>query len=139
MNPKLYFAFRQRRKLSGKDVFENPFAPWTIDDLYPWLDMDDDWEPAGLFEFMFEPEVEKWLDAAERSYWPVFFLIEQCCHDGELLDLQLRESRLRPFPLESIQACEATIASAPAQIADDLFRVIWQAVRIERARRRGKP
>ena len=137
MNPNLYFAFRQRKTLDGRDVFENPFAPWTVDDLYPFLDLKDDWEPSGLFDF-WEPEVQDWLDSIERSLWPVFFLIEQCCHDAELLDLQFRESRLCRFPIQGIQACEAAIASVPPEHADDLFRVIWQAVRIERARRHYK-
>lgn len=139
MNPKLYFAFRQRKALNGKDVFENPFAPWTVYDLYPQLDLDDDWEPAGLLDFLFEPGIEEWLEDVDRSFWPLFFLIEQCCHDGELLELQMRESRLRRFPMESVQACEAAIASVPIERADDLFRVVSQAVRIERARRRNSP
>jgi hypothetical protein len=139
VNPILHFAFRQRYRLSGDPVYENPFAPWTEDDLYPPLDPEDDLGAAGPWDFPECEDIYLWLESLEGNYWPILFLIEQCCHDGGLLDLELRERRLSKFPLDAAIACEQAIASVPAEIAESLFFTIYWAVRIERARRRGRP
>lgn len=138
MNPNLYFAWNQRHRLNGAPVFENPFAPWAFDDLFPCVEY---WDLnlAGYAELPYEQEVEEWIDFLYRSDWPLLFLIEQCCHDGELLDLALRETRMRAFPIEAAVACEHAIARVPLDYADELFFMVYWAVRIERARRRGRP
>lgn len=79
------------------------------------------------------------MEPTERIYWPIFFLIEQCCHDGELLDLDLRETRLKKFPLDAAVASERAIGSVPEEIAESLFFLIYWVVRSEQAGRRGKP
>lgn len=137
MHPSLLFAFRQRYRLNGDAVHANPFAPWTEDDLYPMLDLEDDWETAGLWDRPAGGEIYLWLESVEGNVWPILFLIEQCCHDGELMDLGFRETRLAKFPLDAAIACERAIASVPEEIAEDVFFVVYWAVRIERARRRG--
>jgi len=138
MNPKLFFAFKQRRTLNGALVHDNPFAPWTVEDLYPGFD---DWDMnlAGYREIPWEEEIEEWLLSLDGSYWPLQFLIEQCCHDGELLDLALRETRMSQFPIEAAMACEEAISRVPLDYSDELFFMIYWSVRIERARRRGHP
>lgn len=139
MNPNLLFAFRQRYRLNGEPVHENPFAPWSEDDLYPCLDIEDDLGAAGIWDFPECEDIYEWLASLEGNYWPILFLIERCCHDGELLDIDIRETRMAKFPLEAAVACERAIASVPEEIADDLFFLVYWAVRIERARRRGRP
>ena len=137
MNPSLLFAFRQRYRLNGEGVHPNPFAPWTEDDLYPYLDLEEDWGTAGLWD---SPDCEAILDCLESlddSLLPILFLIERCCHDGELLGRDLRETRLARFPLDTAIACERAIASVPLEIAESTFFLIYWAVRIERARRKG--
>jgi hypothetical protein len=137
VNPSLYFAFRQRYRLNGDPVHANPFAPWTLDDLYPEV-LAYELDLAGYGDLPREPEIEEWLHSLWDSHWPLLFLVERCCDDGELLPLQLRESRLKDFPLDSVVACERAIAAVPYDYEEDLFRVISWAVRIERARRRAK-
>jgi hypothetical protein len=82
---------------------------------------------------------EEWLLLSRGSDWPLMFLVEQCCHDGELLDLSLRETRMRRFPIEAAMECEEAIANVPREYAKELFFLVHWAVRIERARRRGHP
>ena len=138
VNPKLLFAYGQRRRLNGDLVYENPFAPWTLEDVFPWVD----WYEFNLTGYRELPdviEIEEWLQAIFESRWPLLFLIEQCCHDGELLDRDLRATRLSRFPHDAIGACEEAIAAAPPEYEDKLFFMIHWAVRIERARRRGRP
>ena len=138
MNPNLYFAWRQRRRLNGEPVYENPFAPWEFDDLFPDIEY---WDLnlAGYRDLPFEEEIEEWIGSLYRSYWPLWLLIEQSCHDGELLDLDLRATRLARFPPDAIAACEQAIGAVPQEYADELFFMVYWAVRIERARRRGRP
>ena len=92
MNPHLLFAWRQRYRLNGDPVYGNPFAPWSEDDVFPFVDLWD-FNLAGFRELRYEEGVEEWLESLFESYWPLLFLIEQSCHDGELLD---RDLRLRP-------------------------------------------
>ena len=138
MNPKLLFAFRQRRRLNGDPVYENPFAAWTEDDLFPGIDY---WELnlAGYRELPCDEAIDEWVESLFESHWPLPFLIEQCCHDGELLPRDLRGTRLAAFPHDAIGACEQAIAAVPEEYATELFFMIHWAVRIERARRRGRP
>ena len=138
MNPNLLFAYRQRYRLNGDPVYENPFAPWTCDDLFPWVEY---WDLnlAGYRELPADEEVDEWIHSLFESQWPLLFLIEQSCHDGELLDEDLRKTRLAKFPLDAIVANEEAIAAAPNGYEDALFFMIHWAVRIERARRRGRP
>src|SRR5687767_1555677 len=128
MNPSLLFAYRQRTRLNGDLVHANPFAPWTVDDLFPevgyW-----DLNLAGYREVPFEEEIEEWLQSLVESYWPLLFLVEQCCHDGELLGRDLRASRLARFPHDAIAACEEAIAAVPEEHATELFFMIHWAVR----------
>lgn len=138
MNPHLLFAYRQRQRLNGDAVYENPFAPWTVEDVFPELEY---WDLnlAGYRDLPFEEEIEEWLEAVNGSYWPLWFLIEQSCHDGEILDRDLRATRLAKYPLDAIAACEEAIASVPVEYETELFFIVHWAVRIERARRRGRP
>jgi hypothetical protein len=129
---------RQRYRLNGDPVYDNTVLGWTVEDLYPevtYYELD----LAGFGEIPLGPEVENWLILLTDSNAPLLFLVEQACHDGELLDRQLRATRLAKFPLPWIAACEEAIAAVPADYANELFFMIYWAVRIERARRRGHP
>ena len=117
------FAWRQRYRLNGDPVYENPFAPWSEDDVFPWVDIDD-LKLAGYREIRYEDGVEEWLESVFGSYWPLLFLIEQSCHDGELLDRDLRLTRLAKFPLDALAACEEAIATVPPDHEDKLFFMI---------------
>lgn len=138
MNPNLFFAYSQRHRLNGDPVYDNPFAPWTYDDLYPEIEY---WDLnlAGYRDLPFCEEIEDWLMSLNRSYWPLWLLIEQSCRDGKLLERDLRATRLAKFPLEAIAACQVAIESVPQEYADELFFLVHWSVRIERARRRGRP
>ena len=105
--------------------------------MFPCVDIDD-LRLAGFSELPEDEEMETWLESVWCSDWPLLFLIERCCDDGELLPLQLRETRLQGFPLAAILACEDAIASAPCDYADELFFMISWAVRIDRARRHDR-
>jgi hypothetical protein len=129
---------RQRYRLNGEPVFDNTFGQWTVEDLYPevtYYELD----LAGFQEIPLDSEVEDWLVFLTSHNAPLLFLIEQACHDGELLDRQLRATRLAKFPLAWIGACEEAIAAVPKDCADELFFMVYWSVRIERARRRGHP
>ena len=76
--------------------------------------------------------------ALEESGFPLCFLIERCCHDGELMPRDLRQSRLSAFPPAWRVACEAAIAAAPVEDAYELFFFVYWSVRLERARRRAE-
>lgn len=138
VNPNLLFHYSRRRRLNGDPVFENPFAPWREEDLFPWVELWD-FNLAGYRELRDVPEIEEWLEAVWGSHWPLLFLIEQSCHDGELLDQDLRVTRLARYPLDAICACEEAIACVPWEYEKQIFFMIYWAVRIERARRRGRP
>lgn len=128
---------RQRYRLNGDPVYETTFQGWTVDDLYPEI-THYELKLAGADEIPYG-EVEDWLVRLTDSNAPLLFLVEQCCHDGELLDRQLRATRLAKFPLPWIAACEEAIASVSPDYADELFFLVYWSVRIERARRRGTP
>jgi hypothetical protein len=134
VNPSLYFQWRPRYRLNGEPVYDNPFKPWSVDDVFPWIDISD-LRLVGYSELPEDEAIDEWIDSIYSSDWPLLFLIERCCDDGELLPLQIRESRLKGFPLESLWACESAIASAPLAYERQLFFMISWAVRIERARR----
>jgi len=128
----------RREYLNGQPVSRaNPFAPWSEDDLDPdiWF-----WDArlAGYNELPDEPEVDEWLVDVATHRLPLLFLIERCCHEGELLPLELRESRLSTFPLDARIECERAIHRAPRDYAEALFRMIALAVGIERARRQDE-
>ena len=76
--------------------------------------------------------------ALEESGFPLCFLIERCCHDGELMPRDLRQSRLSAFPPAWRVACEAAIAAAPVEDADELFFFVYWSVGLERVRRRAE-
>src|SRR5690242_10792722 len=101
---------RQRYRLNGDPVYEKTFMGWTVEDLYPevtYYELD----LAGFKEIPFDSEVENWLILLTDISAPLLFLVEQACHDGELLDRQLRATRLAKFPLPWIHACEEAIAA----------------------------
>jgi hypothetical protein len=137
MNPDLYFQWRPRYRLNGEPVYDNPFKPWSIDDVFPFVDIDD-LCLVGYDELPEDEEIEAWLESIWCSDWPLQFLIERCCDDGELLPLELRETRLKVFPLAAVLACEDAIASAPCDYEDELFFIISWALRIDRARRNDR-
>jgi hypothetical protein len=128
---------RQRYRLNGDPVYEKTFLGWTVEDLYPEI-TDYELELAGLDEVPYG-EVEDWLIRLNEGNAPLLFLVEQACHDGELLDRQLRATRLAKFPISWIGACEEAIASVSPEYSDELFFLVYWAVRIERAARRGHP
>jgi len=127
-----------RRRLNGERVVEYQFGPWTIDDLFPVIEK---WDLnlAGYRELPLCEEIEEWLASLDRSNWPLWLLIEQSCHDGELLDRDLRLTRISSFPLGAIVACEELIASVPPDFEKELLFMVHWSVRIERARRLGRP
>ena len=127
-----------RRYMNGKLVDPPQLGPWVEGDLFPVIS--DEWEPAGLFELDVDDEdeyqcVEWWLDALHNPDIPVLLLKERCCHDGELLHMDMRETRLQEFPRRWRTACCAAIQEVVEYGGTELISVIAWAVRIERARR----
>ena len=127
-----------RRYLNGELVVPPQLGTWVEADLFPEIDYDD-LVTAGLFEICADEddweELETWLDSLMQSHAPLFFLIERCCDDGEVLPYEMIETRLKDCPQTWVSACMAVINNAPNAIASELLGVVSWAVRIERARR----
>ena len=66
------------------------------------------------------------------------FLTERCCHDGDLMHVDMRETLLQEFPRRSRTACRAAIQEVTEYGGTDLILVIAWAVCIERARRHAE-
>ncbi len=127
-----------RRYLNGELVDPPQLGPWHEADLFPELDYDD-LVTAGLFEICADEddwaELETWIGSLMRSRAPLFFLIERCSDDGELLPDEMIETRLKDCPQAWVSACMVAINNAPNAIVGELIGVVSWAVRIERARR----
>jgi hypothetical protein len=127
-----------RRYMNGELVDPPELGPWVEGDLFPVIS--DEWVTAGLFELNVADEdeyqvVEWWLAKLHNPDVPVLFLIERCCHEGELLHVDMRETRLQEFPKRWRTACRAAIQEVVEYGGVELISVIAWAVRIERARR----
>ena len=127
-----------RRYLNGELVDPPQLGTWLKADLFAELDYDD-LVTAGLFEICADEddweELETWLHSLMQSHAPLFFLIERCCDDGEVLPDEMIETRLKDCPQAWVSACLAAINNAPNAIASELLGDVSWAVRIERARR----
>lgn len=57
-------------RLHFNPVYGNPFAPWSEDDVFPFVDL---WDLnlAGYRELRDEEGVEEWLESLLGSYWPL--------------------------------------------------------------------
>lgn len=133
-----YHLSTGRRYLNGELVDPPQLGSWVETDLFPELDYDD-LATVGLFEIWADEvdweELVAWIESLAQSRAPLFFLIERCCDDGEILPDEMIETRLKDCPQTWVSACTIAINSAPNAIASDLLRVVSWAVRIERARR----
>ena len=100
---------------------------WAEADLFPELDYDD-LDTAGLFEIWADEddweELETWIGSLMQSRAPLFFLIERCCDDGEVLPDEMIETRLKDCPQTWVGACMAAINNAPNAIASELLGVV---------------
>jgi len=124
-----------RCRLNGDPICrENPYAPWKDEDVYPEV-LSYHLDLAGFGELPDDPVIDEWLESFWWSRWPVLFLIERCCHDGEVLTLDLRETRMMGFPIDAIAACEHALATVPADYEQELFFIVSWAVRFERGSR----
>lgn len=127
-----------RRYLNNELVDPPQLGPWTEADLFPEWDSEDLFT-LGLYDIDADEdewdEINDWLLTLDDSPFPVTFLIERCCDDGELLPEDIRETRLKDFPRHWVSACQTALNDAPEPFAEDLFFVIFWSVRIERARR----
>jgi len=65
--------------------------------------------------------------------------IEQCLHDGQLLDCEQRALRLSRFSSSTAVRAERAIDRLPEAGAEAALTFIYWLVRIERARRTGHP
>ena len=120
-----------RRYMNGELVDPPQLGPWIEADLFPVIS--DEWETVGLFDLGVEDEDEYqcvgwWLDALNDSHVPVLFLIEQCCHDRELLHLDMRETRPKDFPKRWRDACRFALKEVVELGGLELIFVIAWAV-----------
>ena len=131
-----------RRYLNGEIVDPPQLGPWVEEDLFPWLDVED-LINAGLYDIAASDdqwsEIETWLLSLEQSEAPLFWLIERCFDNGELLPNQLIETRLKDCSQDWLSACLSAIKAAPEEFASEVLGAVSMAVRVERNRRGTKP
>ena len=131
-----------RRYLNGELVDPPQLGPWVEDDLFPWLDAKD-FIDAGLYDIEADAdewaEIEDWLLEIQQSDAPLLWLIERCFDNGELLPIQMIETRLKNCSQDWISACMSAINAAPTACASEVLGVVSFAVRVERNGRATKP
>jgi hypothetical protein len=73
--------------------------------------------------------------------WPDGLLapLEQCCDAGMLLPPELREVRLRRFPLDFGARLEAAMRGIPPEVLVPFAMHVYWTLRCSRARRTGSP
>jgi hypothetical protein len=91
---------------------------------------------ACALEGPWSDEASAWLGEVERMELQV--ALEQCCHSGRLMPVELRALRLQRFPHGIQVQCESAIRQLTSGSAPALVLVYWW-VRIERAQRTGSP
>ncbi len=102
------------------------------------LHNDEAFDAACAVEGGWTDEAEDWLSEIEAAELQV--AIEQCCHNGQLLPVEVRALRLQHFPHAIQVECEAalrTLREMPG--AEEALKLIYWWVRIERAQRTGCP
>ena len=131
-----------RRYLNGELVEPPQLGTWVVDDLFPWLDAKD-FIDAGLYDIEADAdewaEIEDWLLEIQQSDAPLLWLIERCLDNGELLPIQMIETRLKDCSQDWISACMSAINAAPTAFASEVLGVVSFAVRVERNGRATKP
>ena len=99
---------------------------------------DEAFDAAWTLEGPWTDEADDWLSSIESADLQV--AIERCCHNGQLLPVELRALRLQHFPHAIQVECEAAIRALREMPGSDAaLQLIYWWVRIERAQRTGCP
>jgi len=99
---------------------------------------DEAFEAAWASEGPWTDEADDWLSEVESAELQV--AIEQCCHNGELLPVELRALRLQRFPHATQVQCEAALKALQEMPGSDAaLELVYWWVRIDRAQRTGCP
>lgn len=124
-----------RRYLNGELVDPPQLGPWNEADLFPWLDIETLID-AGLYDIEADDhewaDIEAWLLSLEASEVPLFWLIERCFDNGEMLPVEMIETRLKDCSQDWISACLAAIDATPEPFANEVLGAVSLAVRVER-------
>ncbi len=109
----------------------------AMDFAVNWEDQDAAVEAARCLDLPWTDEAREWVYGVMHDELAV--PIEQCLHEGALLDCDLRALRLSRFsPAVAVRA-ERAIDRLPSEGAEAALGFIYWLVRIERARRTGEP
>ena len=131
-----------RRYLNGELVDPPQLGPWVDEDLFPWLDVEDLID-AGLYDIAASAdewaEIEEWVASLGQSEAPLLWLIERCFDCGELLPVEMVETRLKDCSQDWISACMSAINAVPEEFAGEVLGAVSMAVRVDRIRRRSRP
>ena len=85
----------------------------------------------------FLDKIDEWSDfIMEHDLW---LPLEQCCHEGMLLPSGQRELRTKTCPQEIMGHLGFFLVHCPAHVKHHLALIYWVVVRIDRARRTGRP
>jgi hypothetical protein len=116
--------------------------PIPKDELWPELEPEDfDLGELALEEADVDEDSAFAVWELYDQLWPDGLLVplEQCCDAGELLPPELREARLRRFPLELGVRLEAAIRHIPSKMLVPFAMHVYWTLRCSRARRTGNP
>lgn len=92
---------------------------------------------AKSLDLKWSNQAMEWVAAVSDEGLQV--AIEQCCHDGCLLDADRRALRMQRFPRATRVQCEDAIRGLPDDCGDTALMFICWWVRINRAHRTGSP
>lgn len=112
------------------------------DELWPELEPEDfELGELALEEAELDEETALRVWELYDQLWPDGLLVplEQCCDEGVLLPPELREARLRRFPLDLGAWLEAAMRHIPPKVLAPLAMHVYWTVRCCRARRTGSP
>lgn len=83
---------------------------------------------------------DEWLNFLYGECFPEVLLgLEQSCHDGILLPWDMRGVRLQGIPDDALSKLHFFWRECPAHVAAYVMLQVYWLVRIERARRTGRP
>lgn len=122
-------------------------ARWTPlaipeDELWPDLGPDDfDLGELALADTDLDDEASEAISALYDRFWRDGLLLplEHCRDAGTLLPPELREARLRRFPLDAGARLEATMRRIPPTVRAAFAMHGYWTLRCSRARRTGSP
>ncbi len=112
------------------------------DELWPELEPEDfELGELALEEADLDEDTSLAVWELYDQLWPDGLLVplEQCCDAGVLLPPELRETRLRRFPLDLGARLEAAMRHIPPQVLAPLAMHVYWTVRCSRARRTVSP